>query len=216
MSKKVLIVGEGKNPSYHQPFREFGEAAYEVELLWTDPQSINLVVFTGGSDVSPALYGQEASNGTFTAPRRDIFEGVAYVKARSFNLRMAGICRGAQFLNVMAGGKLIQHIENHTQYHQMRTIEDEEFEVSSTHHQMIVPPEDHVLVGWSAKRRSGVYIGASNKHIKPFPEFETEAVYLPKIRAVGMQYHPEMMADNSDGFKFAEKMVAKYLFRKSH
>lgn len=26
---------------------------------------------------------------------------------------MVGICRGAQFLNVMAGGKMIQHVEGH-------------------------------------------------------------------------------------------------------
>ncbi len=214
MSKKVLIVGEGVNKTYHNPFEKFGDPAYDCDVLWTEPHTINLVVFTGGSDVSPALYGQEASQGTFTAPRRDIFEGIAYTKARSMGLRMAGICRGAQFLNIMAGGKLVQHLEGHTQYHQMKTISDEEFEISSTHHQMMIPPEDHLLVGWAAKKRSKEYIGENNKTIKPVPEKETEVIYWPRIRAVGMQYHPEMMGEHTRGFKFAAELVEKYLFRK--
>lgn len=210
--KKVLIVGEGINRTYYLPFEKFGEPAYDCELLWNDPQSISLLVFTGGSDVSPALYDQEASIGTTTSPRRDIFEGISYVKGRSLNLRMVGICRGAQFLNVMAGGKLVQHLDNHTSSHKIRTIENEEFEVSSTHHQMMLPPEDHLLVSWCDKKRSKSYFGDNNKKILPEPEYETEVVYFPKIRGIGMQYHPEIMDSTSRGFKFASEVLNKYLF----
>ena len=208
--KKVLIVGEGVNKNYYRPFSQFGEDAYESELLWEKPWSIELVVFTGGADVSPSLYGQEAAAGTLTAPKRDIFEHIVFTKARSLGLKMAGICRGAQFLNVMAGGTLIQHLDGHGFYHSMTTINDRNFEVSSTHHQMIVPPEDSVLVGWSTKRRSNIYLGEGNKHL-PIPEKETEVVFWPKIKAVGMQYHPEMMSEHSEGFRYAAELVEKYL-----
>jgi gamma-glutamyl-gamma-aminobutyrate hydrolase PuuD len=124
---------------------------------------------------------------------------------------MAGICRGAQFLNVMAGGKMIQHVDSHGNYHSMTTIDGEEMEVSSTHHQMIIPPkQDALLVGWSSVRRSGVYLGA--KGPTDVPEKETEVIYLPKINAVGMQYHPESMSVHSKGFQYAATLVKKYLY----
>lgn len=38
---------------------------------------------------------------------------VLYNNAKRLQIPMVGICRGAQFLNVMAGGKMIQHVEGH-------------------------------------------------------------------------------------------------------
>ena len=210
--KNVLIVGEIPNKVYYQPFKKYGKDVYESEILWTNPNSINLVVFTGGVDISPVLYDQETSYRTSTAPKRDIFEMVVFTKAHALNLKMVGICRGAQFLNIMAGGKLVQHLDNHTYYHLMTTIDNREFEISSTHHQMMIPPEDAKLIGWSTKRRSKAYISEKEKVLPP-PEKETEVLYWPKIKAIGMQYHPEIMSEFSDGFRFASELVDKYLFK---
>src|ERR1700677_4699649 len=102
MKNKVLVVGDGWGQSYYSPFSEFGEPTTNNELLWTNPHSISLVVFTGGADVAPSLYGEEASRETSSYPKRDIFETIVFQKAHSLHKPKVGICRGAQFLNVMA------------------------------------------------------------------------------------------------------------------
>ena len=213
MGKKVLIVGEYGSSSYHRPFKDFGEQVHDSDLLWTNPREIALVVFTGGADVTPALYGQEASRGTGTVPRRDIYESITFQRAKMLGKPMAGICRGSQFLNVMAGGKLCQHLDGHGSWHDMETCDGQKFEVSSTHHQMMLPPKHAKVIGWAAKKRSTRYYGELDKLIQPVPEKEYEVIYWPNIRAVGMQYHPEMMGEYQKGFKFAAQLVEEYLLR---
>ncbi len=211
---KVLVVTDGYGlHTYHRPFKKFGDATDDSDLLWTNPKEIKLVVFTGGADVSPCLYGQEAAKMTSCVPRRDIYESISFQKALSLRKPMVGICRGAQFLNIMAGGKLVQHLDNHGCYHDMTTVDSRTFEVSSTHHQMMLPPEGALLVGWATHKRSKHYYGADDKPLNPPPKFETEVVYWPKLRAVGMQYHPECMGEYTRGFTFASELVERYLLR---
>lgn len=212
---KVLIVSEGwPNSAYSRPFQEFGESTGDSDLLWKKPKDIALVVFTGGADVSPALYGEEAGHNTSYVPRRDIYESIVFHQAKRLNKPMAGICRGAQFLNVMAGGKLCQHLDNHGNYHDMQTIDGRCFEVSSTHHQMMLPPIGSQVIGWAARKRSYRYLGAKSKPMWPEPDHEYEVIYWPYIRAVGMQFHPEIMGENTEGFLFAAELVKRHLLRK--
>jgi gamma-glutamyl-gamma-aminobutyrate hydrolase PuuD len=218
MKNRVLIVSEviGTSP-YYKPFSKFGLESSQSQLLWTEPESIRLVVFTGGADVSPSLYGEEAAYQTSCVPKRDIFESIVFRKALSLKIPMAGICRGAQFLNVMAGGKIVQHITGHAinGHHDLTTSairhKSRTFPVTSTHHQMILCPENAELVAWSSSRKSDCYLGPMSKPIYPKPDKETEVVYWPTIMAVGMQYHPEAMYEESACFKYAKYLVESYL-----
>jgi gamma-glutamyl-gamma-aminobutyrate hydrolase PuuD len=213
MGKKVLIVGEYGSSQYHRPFKDFGEESSDSDLLWTNPRDVARLVFTGGADVTPALYGEESARGTSTVPRRDIYESITFQRAKMIGKPMVGICRGSQFLNVMAGGKLCQHLDNHGCWHDMETCDGQKFEVSSTHHQMMLPPPGAKVIGWSAKKRSTRYYGELDKPLLPAPEKEYEVIYWPNIRAIGMQYHPECMGDYSKGFLFAAQVVQEYLLR---
>lgn len=69
------------------------------------------VIITGGGDVDPARYGQEAHAET-DAPRaeRDDFEDALLAGAIGRELPFLGICRGMQLLNVQRGGTLHQHL----------------------------------------------------------------------------------------------------------
>lgn len=103
------------------------------------------VVFTGGADISPSLYGERALQKTHSFSRRDHAEINIY--RRFFGRPMIGICRGAQLLNVLCGGKLIQHVDNHNMSH---IIYDKDratsFLGTSIHHQMMIPgPKAKVL-----------------------------------------------------------------------
>lgn len=213
MSEKyVLTLGGSSN--YYRPFQKFGKHSTNRWHL-NQPEKINLVVFTGGADISPALYNHSPSRSTCCQPQRDVAELLAFRKALKHNLPMFGICRGAQFLCAMAGGTLIQHVSGHEFYggHMMRTSDDRRFHITSTHHQMQNPPPDAIVLGWADPYQSNVYIGQNNRSVVP-PTVEYECVYYPSINAVGVQYHPEIMFENSCGFRFAEELVETYLIKR--
>ena len=76
---------------------------------------VDAMVFTGGSDINPAVYGQEphpASSGFYD--HRDAAELELMRAALGQAMPVLGICRGMQLLNVACGGDLIQHLEGDT------------------------------------------------------------------------------------------------------
>src|SRR5688500_8738513 len=69
------------------------------------------VLLTGGGDVDPVFYGEDRHPLTDDAePGRDEFEIDLARRAMSGNVPLLAICRGAQVLNVAAGGTLVQDI----------------------------------------------------------------------------------------------------------
>lgn len=69
------------------------------------------LVLSGGTDVSPDLYGQAASARMEETVRgRDEFELHIAAHAVKADLPVLGICRGLQILNVATGGTLHQHL----------------------------------------------------------------------------------------------------------
>jgi putative glutamine amidotransferase len=72
---------------------------------------IDGLLLTGGGDVDPVLYGQDRYALVEDAePGRDEFELDLARRAMGADLPVLAICRGAQVLNVAAGGTLIQDI----------------------------------------------------------------------------------------------------------
>ena len=69
------------------------------------------LIFSGGADLAPALYGQEAHAKTDDAfPLRDDAELALLRAALERDLPVLAICRGSQVLNVALGGDLVQHL----------------------------------------------------------------------------------------------------------
>ena len=69
------------------------------------------VLLTGGGDVDPVFYGEDRHPLTHDAePGRDEFEIDLARRAMSADVPLLAICRGAQVLNVAAGGTLVQDI----------------------------------------------------------------------------------------------------------
>lgn len=68
-------------------------------------------LFTGGQDVSPALYGEEALPVCGErCPQRDAMERLLFRAAAGRDKPILGICRGLQLINVMLGGTLYQDL----------------------------------------------------------------------------------------------------------
>lgn len=213
MEKKILVVGGAT--SYYKPFERFGEYTSDLKvLIGTQEEVLNrvgLVVFTGGEDVSPILYNEPTRIGTHCDINRDKEEVFAFSIASRLKLPLAGICRGSQFLCVMAGGKLVQHLNNHGGNHNITLWDKRVVNVSSTHHQMQIPPAGAKILGWCEKK-SNTYLNGYNEEINI--DIDIDIVHYPMINAIGMQYHPEYMKENSEGFKLASEVVENFLFEK--
>ena len=69
------------------------------------------ILFTGGHDVDPKLYGQAATDACGTlCRRRDFLEAGLFRLAFAGGKPILGICRGAQLINVLLGGTLYQDL----------------------------------------------------------------------------------------------------------
>lgn len=79
------------------------------------------VIFSGGGDLDPELYGAEAHAAT-DVPRkeRDAAELRLLEAALERDMPVLAICRGSQLLNVARGGDLVQHLPESVGHEQHR------------------------------------------------------------------------------------------------
>jgi putative glutamine amidotransferase len=159
------------------------------------------IVFSGGADVDPTMYGAEAHPETDTPQaRRDAGELALMREALERDLPMLAICRGFQLLNVVRGGDLIQHLpesigsDDHKQIPgefaehpvevkaetRLAGIVGERSDVTSHHHQAIGKIGDGLVeTAWAA-------------------DGTLEGLEDPSLRfAVGVQWHPEAGEDQA-------------------
>lgn len=206
MNKKFKKLYSACFDSEAYPFHSM---AGEVEVVrdpakMTEPDSV-LVVW-GGSDINPELYGHAKSKTTHFNDARDTIEWGCIQQAIKLGIPMIGVCRGAQMMCAAAGGWLFQDVSNHAGYnHNVNTIDGTTLKVNSIHHQMMggLDKVDHVLLAWSDYNRSATYIWKNDIEYKPNGLFkEPEMVYFPKIKAIAVQWHPEMLSDREPSTTF--------------
>jgi len=151
----------------------------------------DFVQFTGGADVSPMLYGEGKHHTTGNNPARDDFEADIFFEAVALGKGVLGICRGSQFLNVMCGGELWQHVNNHAVGggHMLKDLTTgDEIQVSSTHHQMMRVGQGNGKVVATANlstRKEGDTYLVSN------PTQDVEVMWYEDYKALCFQPHPE-------------------------
>jgi putative glutamine amidotransferase len=165
-----------------------------VELV----RRLDGVVIAGGQDVDPRLYGgQPAPTSTRLDPQRDAFELALIDAALAHDRPLLGICRGAQLLNVALGGDLIgdlapvQRIE-HTLvlYPPDARVHAVDFEPGSALASVYGDSTAVNSFHRQAVGRLGDRVAASGRA----PDGVIEAIEVAGGRAVGVQWHPEMLA----------------------
>lgn len=187
---KVYVVG-GAN--YYVNFIE------NVEIV-NNLEDAQLVVFTGGEDVTPSFYGCKKHRTTYNNPERDREEENIFLKINPKTQVVYGCCRGSQFVTVMNGGKLVQNVNNHA-IGQTHAITDGEriYQITSTHHQMMYPFDmssiDYDILFTSSGIGSDFYEGDKINPDVLYGEEPEIVIYhkehIPKCLAV--QGHPEMI-----------------------
>lgn len=183
---KVAIIN-GDN-QYTKLFTNMGH-----KVVDTNP---DLFVFTGGEDVTPSMYGAVAHQSTYFNPRRDDLE--AKILRDNPGVPCVGICRGAQFLNVMAGGEMYQDVTDHCRPHSI-TDSTEGFNVwvTSTHHQMMKPSEKGLLVASSTLRGKRTWWDKDKcLFVTETSVADNEVVYYPEQNYLCFQPHPEMHGES--------------------
>lgn len=174
---------------------------HDVQVLPKNYASLlaDLIIFTGGEDINPKLYGGGDASG-LDKDSRDAWEYEILRNIRRGKLvtkKVLGICRGLQFLNVGFGGSLVRDIETkygkaHPSIHDIMWHKDTNLSfmthVNSLHHQCIE------------------YYGEafSFSLLATEPITGTAEAVLWSNMFLGVQFHPELLRDtNPDKAKFA-------------
>ena len=214
--KTVHIVGGFS--SYCLMFEEQGWAI--VDCI----EDADLVQFCGGEDVWPGFYKEKKRHTTNLNLQRDRYERAMWELARASGCKIAGICRGAQFVHVMNGGSLYQHVDNHALEHGHQCILSHKFSdlsplplvCSSTHHQMIRegPNQPGVVVLHASestkKYGQATYPFKSKKHYSR----DVEAVYYEETKSFSFQPHPEYYARSHPCRILYFQLLKRLLFTK--
>lgn len=207
-TQKVLTLGYvGMGTGRCQPFDQvYGKDKLVTAKAIEEGANIDALVIWGGEDISPSLYGENVSRLTGAdkeLSRRDRVEATACLAAMERGIPLIGVCRGAQLLCAIAGGRLIQHVDGHGSSHQISTFDGKGMKTTSVHHQMMFPfKTEHKLIAWSTERRSRTYVNGEDKEDPEMPNMaEPEIVWFPRIKGLAIQGHPEFV-DNPESDPF--------------
>jgi putative glutamine amidotransferase len=168
---------------------------------------LDAVVFAGGADLEPGLYGAARhAETTGLRPDRDAAELPLMRSALDRDLPTLGICRGMQLMSVVCGGSLVQHLPEvfgHDRHrpapgvygsHDVRlepgsrvhAILGDRVNVPSYHHQGLADPGSLTVTGWA-------------------DDDSPEVVEHPDRRfALGVLWHPEA----ADDLRLFEALIA--------
>lgn len=166
---------------------------FEPYFNLVDFDAAELVIFSGGEDINPNIYGERNHGSYGVNQRRDEIEIEVYERAKAAGKRMLGVCRGHQLLMALNGGKLVQNIfPGHPGWHTVDVLHDAPLlaSVNSLHHQGITP--ENVPLGFTV---TSVYDGI------------VESTVSDSILTV--QWHPEFLdyAEGSEFFNMVQKWV---------
>lgn len=162
-------------------------------------EAADVVVFAGGADIDPTLYGEKNVKAYGVNIPRDELEVDAFRRAVELKKVCFGICRGAQLLHALNGGKLWQDVNNHGRNHWIVDIEEDVRVVStSMHHQMLKENDDITIVAVTEDTVASYYedadlvVNLEAKGSNGPPILEIEAGAYEKTRCFFVQGHPEV------------------------
>ena len=175
------------------------------------------LLFTGGQDIFPGIYGEETSAlcGPVCA-ERDEMESWLFSKAvLTMDKPAFGICRGIQLFNALLGGKLYQDLP--TEYKGASPLDHQQKPPYDTpaHRVMIIPGSPlHVLLDTDAIMVNSIHhqaISELSQKLECMAIAEDgliEAVSMPGKKFVwAVQWHPEHSLSDGHSHKLFEAFI---------
>ena len=199
--RKVFILSGAFHTAVVRMFNKFGY------LRTINPEEADALVFIGGSDISPHLYGQEPILEVDRPDdERDEIESQVY-QSFVYQKPMIGICRGAQLINVLNDGSLWQHVNHHGSTHEALDIKSKRvLRISSMHHQMMRPgknAEVFLTANVATIFKDHInYIEDSGK-IKTKHQ-DIEGIFYPDTKSLLIQSHPETGPEEHELYFFQQ------------
>lgn len=215
---------KGSESPYIKALLTAGASPDEIQMVAADGKrrvssaDFDGILFTGGEDVDPELYGEKIKYDNVKVNRaRDDFEIVLLDGGIKSRLPILGICRGIQVVNVRFGGTLYQDLKNDRP---LGCDHKQQGNRSAPAHSVIVTEPDSLLHGifTGMCRVNSLHHQAINRlgrglKVTAHSEDELdEAIELagdyPFFLAV--QWHPEeMFGDHPEQRKLFERFVAR-------
>jgi gamma-glutamyl-gamma-aminobutyrate hydrolase PuuD len=176
------------------------------------------IIFSGGSDLDPALYGAERHAETAgTSRERDRAERALMKAALERGVPILAICRGMQLLNVVRGGTLHQHLPDRGSDEAHRKTLG-----SFDRHDVKIDPRSRL--GWVLGERASVpshhhqapdRLGRRLRSVASAPDGTIEAIEDPDEDFLfGVLWHPEE-GEDAALFEALVERAAKYRASKS-
>ncbi len=183
------------------------------------PQYVDLchgVLFTGGNDLDPSLYGDEwwHPKAARIEPKRQSFELTLLAEVEKRRLPTLGVCLGSQLMNVYRGGSLIQFLPD-----EYKDIEHRNLVKSSPARHPVTVDTDSELGRAIGKRDVSVNtyhkqavrkIGNGLRVIATAPDGVIEAYEDPTFPLfAAVQWHPERLLDEPEHLAPFQLLVEK-------
>lgn len=205
MTPSPLIAAVWLKPDYRAAIERAG--ARIRELTPDDPVPAALddcdgLLLTGGVDVDPVAYGESVRHPSVEIDRaRDECELALAGAALARDLPVLAICRGAQVLNVAAGGTLVQDIPSAMPDALTHQLEPRD----ALAHEIRISPGTCLAVLLDPHATAGRPIAVNSRHHQSVkdaapgfivsataPDGIIEAIEKPSARfCLGVQWHPE-------------------------
>lgn len=179
-----------------------------------DLEKSDAIFYTGGSDISTYLYGENTGKRTFCNPERDKYE--FHLFNHCADKLKIGVCRGGQLLTVANGYKLVQDSQ-HPHFHNISTFDNKVLYASSTHHQQfllqpnnLMKPAEFKLIGW-ANKLSNNHLDGDNKDYKFGKNYQEPEIVIYNHeqfgKSIAIQMHPEFFDFDHPTVRYLQGLI---------
>lgn len=197
---KLGIVGRKKDTSGYEQFLASMNIEHITTLAIGDLFSCDALLFPGGGDINPELFGESNHGARNIDTELDILQLQAFQYALKRRIPVLGICKGMQLINVALGGTLLQNLDTasiHTSedcdlYH-TTVITPNSFLHALYGDNIIVNSRHHQAIGRLGRKLASVQWCPIDNCIEAF-----EHTQLP---IWGVQWHPERIDPKRSSIK---------------
>jgi gamma-glutamyl-gamma-aminobutyrate hydrolase PuuD len=193
----VATVHHVVGASYVKAVRKAGGVPVLLPIVEPDDadgvlDGVDALLMTGGGDVDPASYGADVDPRTSRVDATRDAHDIALVRAAvERELPTLAICRGSQVLNVAFGGTLVQHVDGHFDLENYNSsVHGVEVDGSSTLAKILGSRSADVN---TLHHQAVAETGDDARVVARAPDGTIEAVEVNGGRALGVQWHPEML-----------------------